>query len=75
MSSLSDGSVEKTFVLVLEELVIVSVIYLKANQHRARNLKRFPQCLSYLIGSLDHKTDSSKGLGILDDIHWPKIDT
>ena len=74
MNSLRDGSVEKTFVHVLEEFVIVSVIYSEANQHRARDLKRFLQCLSYLIGSLDHKTDSSKGLGILDEIHWPKID-
>ena len=63
------------FVQVLEEFVIVSIIYSKANQHRARNLKRFLQCLSYLVGSLDHKTDSSKGLGILHDINWPKIDT
>ena len=75
MSSLSDGSVEKTFVHVLEELVIVSVIYSEANQHRARDLKRFLQCLSNLMGSLDHKADSSKGLGILDDVHRPKVDT
>ena len=67
--------VEKMLVHFLEELMIVSVIDSNANQDRAGNLKSLLQRCSNLIGRLDHEAGCSKRLGILDDIHWPEVDS
>ena len=67
--------VEKMLVHVLEELVIVSVIYSNANQDGAGDLKCLLQRWPNLIRRLDHETGCSKSLGILDDIDWPKVDS
>jgi len=52
--------VEEVFVRLLEELVIVSVIYSNANQDGARDIKGFFERWPDLIECIDHKADCSK---------------
>ena len=66
--------VEEMFVRLLEELVIVSVVYSNANQDGARYLKGFFECWPDLIRCIDHEADCSKGLGIFNDIDWSEPD-
>src|ERR1700678_1639519 len=69
------GLVEKVLVHLLEQLVIVAIIYANPNQNGARNLERLLECWTDLIGCIDHEPARPKSFGILHNVDWPEIDS